>query len=252
MVSDLSILGMYFSQIVSIAFPVALIVLLKVKYKASLKIYFIGVLTFLLGGLIIPSIVQTGLQFTGILTTGVLGILITSLITGAFQESSKFIVLRSKLKENNSVLEIITFGAGFTCIQTLIANTMSITGFIGSANMINEGKFFETYSQLQVSDFAINQLQDIYINTPVLHWWTLGVQVITLTLLHIALALLISKGVKEKNNKYYLLAIIIDSAYLGVLAMSYMEMTYLIIQLSIIVVVGIVSLLYILKTKKSS
>lgn len=247
MVQEISILGMEVSKWISLFVPILLIVFLKVKYKVGLKAYFIGVLAFILGGVIIPSIIQTILQMSGLTKIGTLSLIIVAVITAISQETSKKIALTNWVKTPNGILDSITFGVGFTAIQSIIMTTMNCAGFIGAARLINSGKFFDTYSQMQVSEYAIKQVNDMYINTHYLNWWLIGIQVIVITIFHIAMTNLVYKSIKEKNNKYYIMAIVIDIILMVSVSFTLESVLALSIKGILLILVAIGSVIYMFK-----
>lgn len=249
MVGELSILGMHFSKWISLFIPIFLVFFLKLKYDAKLKTYFIGTLAFIVGAVIIPSIIQTLLQLIGIGKSGVGLLIIVAIVTALCQESAKMIALKKWFK-NIDLLDVITFGAGFTGVQSAVITTMNCVGFIETSKMINEGKFFSTYSQMQVSEFAIKQVKELYVNTHYLNWWLIGIQVITITAFHIAMTNLIYKSIKDGNNKYYFIAVIIDAMLIIGSSLTLVSAVALSVKAVLLIIVTIVSIVYTFKLLK--
>ena len=216
MVSSLSIIFMVTSLIISLALPIGGIIYLKKKYKASLKIFFIGMLSFFISVQILEapihsyflSINKTTSEF--LLGSPIAYMLYGGLMAGIFEETARLVSFKYLIKDRNNI-NAITYGIGHGGIEAILIGAMSSLNAIIYSVLINKGGFEFLMKSASVSNEIINATHDQFVNTSSYIWLITGSERIIAMLIHISLSVLVCYAIKEKKYIYYGIAIIIHA-----------------------------------------
>ena len=220
-VSAASIIGMAFSLVISIGFPIALLIIVYRKTHAKIASCFIGVGAFVVFALVLEKILHaivllvagTALQ-NNIFLYGLYG----GLAAALFEETGRFIAMKFFMKNSLDKGNALMYGVGHGGAESIL-----IVGFVYVNNIINTiiintGRAQMIFSQLdsaiqgttyqQLQDFhsviresAYQQLQPLW-QSPPYHFYMAGVERISAVILQICLSVLAYKCVKTGKLKY--------------------------------------------------
>lgn len=216
MVSNLSIIFMVISLIISLALPIGGIIYLKKKYKVSFKIFFIGMLAFFISVQILEapihsyflSINKTTSEF--LLNTPIAYMLYGGLMAGIFEETARLVSFKYLIK-NRDDISAVTYGVGHGGIEAILIGGMSSLNAIIYSVLINKGGFQSVMEGALVSKDVISATHDQFVNTSSYIWLMPGNERIIAMIVHISLSILVFYAVKERKYIYYVMAIIIHA-----------------------------------------
>lgn len=216
MVSNLSIIFMVISLIISLALPIGGIIYLKKKYKVSLKIFFIGMLAFFVSVQILEapihsyflSINKTTSEF--LLSTPIAYMLYGGLMAGVFEETARLISFKYLIKDRNDI-NAITYGVGHGGIEAILVGGISSLNAIIYSVLINKGGFQSVMEGALVSKDVISATQNQFVNTSSYIWLMTGNERIIAMIIHISLSVLVCYAVKERKYIYYGIAILVHA-----------------------------------------
>lgn len=216
MVSNLSIIFMAISLIVSVFLPVGGIIYLKKKYKVRLKVFFTGMIVFFIAVQIVEAPIHSYfLRFNEgtanfLLNNPLAYMLYGGLMAGIFEETARLIAFKYLIKERDN-LTGITYGVGHGGIEAMLIGGIASLNSIIYAVLINKGGFQILMEGAKVSKDVIDATYNSYINSSVFYWLAPGFERITAMIVHISLSVLVLYAVKEKKYIYYFLAIVIHA-----------------------------------------
>ncbi len=199
-VPSLSIIFMAISALVGILIPIILFIVIRKKYKADIKPFFVGVAIFILFAFIIERF------FHSIILTSNIGLIIQKniwlygiyggVMAGLFEETGRFFAFKTVLKKNlSNDRNALMYGAGHGGVEAFIILVFSMISNIVIAVMINNNmaeqlisgvtdevqlqtiyKTFETMSQTPSGDFLMAIIEriaavSIHISLSVLVWF---------------------------------------------------------------------------------
>lgn len=208
MVSINSIMAMIFTIIVSVVFPITLIIIMRLKYKASLKSFFIGALAFL----IVVQFIEGPINYymiavnkdtsSIIMSNPFIYMLYGGLMAGIFEETARYICFKYILKKERRIQDGISYGIGQGgCEAILIVGITYISNLIVSIG-INNGS---------VSKETIGTLYDQLVGIQSHIWLIGGVERLSAIIIQIGLSLLVFKAIKDNKKVYYLLAVLVHA-----------------------------------------
>lgn len=216
MVSNLSIIFMVISLIISLALPLGGIIYLKKKYKVSLKIFFIGMLAFFISVQILEapvhsyflSINKTTSEF--LLSNPIAYMLYGGLMAGIFEETARLISFKYLIKDRNEI-NAVTYGVGHGGIEAILIGGMSSFNAIIYSVLINKGGFQSVMEGALVSNDVISETHNQLVNTSSYIWLMTGNERIIAMIVHISLSVLVCYAVRERKYIYYVIAIIVHA-----------------------------------------
>lgn len=211
-VSTVAIAGIIFSAVISIGLPVALLITVKVKLHTRIADAGIGAITFVLSALVLEQILHgVMLNLLGETLTGNIWLYAVygGLAAGLFEETGRFIAMKSWMKKRLSKESSIMYGVGHGGIEAmLIVGFTSISNLI-TAFMINSGQIESAFSGIEDGvgkETAIQGLSVLW-TTPGYQFFLAGVERISAIALHICLSYLVYRAVKYGMKKFYFLAV---------------------------------------------
>lgn len=219
-VPTLSIVFMAITALTGIAIPIVMFFILRKKYKADIKPFFIGCTVFIVFALILERI------FHSFILTSDVGKVIQSniwlygiyggLMAGLFEETGRFIAFKNlQKKSNNNDKNSLMYGAGHGGIEALIILVFSMISNIIMAVMLNNHMAEQLISG--VTDEV--QLQTLYnafqtlAETPSGDFLMAAVERIAAVAIHLSLSVLVWFAVKNggKCLRFYPLAILLHT-----------------------------------------
>lgn len=217
MVSTSSIVSMIFSLVLSVGIPLVGIIYLKKKYKASLKVFLIGMAAFFISTQILEapvhvfflSINKTTSEF--LLNTPWAYMLYGGLMAGIFEETARFIAFKYALKDKMELTDGVTFGLGHGGMEAILIGGITTISAITNSVLINSGQFVSKLQQSGVAQDVIDKTLNTYLNSAPSYWAVIGVERAIAMCIHIALSIIVLYAVKERKNIYYVLAILIHA-----------------------------------------
>lgn len=254
MVPSLSIIFMTVSVLLSIGFPVALVIWVMNKYRPGFIPVLFGILVFVVTQVLIRfnligafTTSQAGLSF--ILANPILYIAILSLTAGLFEESGRFLAYKFLMKNKREWRHGIAYGIGHGGIEAVIMVSIPFIANIANSILINQGGL--TSSVLPAE--AVAQLQVIapaLVNTPSFMFLIGGVERVFAIMLHIALSLMVLYGVNRKKIGYLFLAMLAHGL-VNFIAVYLMQYVNVFVSEGFILIVAILSTVYVVKMQKA-
>lgn len=208
-ISTVSIMGTVCSILLSVGFPVALIIIGIKKFHAKLSSFFIGAGTFLVFAFILEQILHTLVIIMGGLNAESnewLYYIYVAAAAAVFEETGRIVAMKFVMKKNLDFPNAFMYGIGHGGIEAIVlGGAISLSNLVNMI-MINNGTMqasFEALSQeVQAETFA--QLST-YWTTPANLFFAAGVERVSAIILHIGLSLIIYYGLK--SNRKAILAI---------------------------------------------
>ncbi len=233
---------MFISLILSVGFPVALVIYFYRKEKISIKAVFIGALMFFLfQGLIrvpIITVISYMPWYQSLVSDNmILVVLIMAFTAGLFETVARYIGLRFLLRKELNRKNGLAYGIGHGGIEAILLIGLSYAANILYSFLINAGA---------VDSSFLPQL----INTPSSLFLAAGIERIFAIFFHIAAALLVTYGIMKGKKTFILFSLILHFLLDGVVGMlQILGVSVWGIELWV-AFVGILSLLFIIKSKE--
>lgn len=228
-VSTLTILAIIFTMFVSIGGPVFLCFLVVKKFHAKLYPAVIGAAAFAFFVLVLESVMHRAvLGMTGDVITGNIWLygLYGGLAAGLFEETGRYLAMRLYMKKSLTKENSLMYGVGHGGIEAVMLVGISYISNLMVALMINGNDFESLFAGLDDATTAvtIDRLSALW-TLPSYQFFFAGVERISAMMLQIALSYLVYRAVKEKQMKFYGIAVgihfavdaftVILSGYLG-------------------------------------
>lgn len=237
-----SLVGMFLSMVLSIGIPIALLVLLKKKYKAEIKSFFIGAGTFLLFAMVLEQIMHyVVMKLTGDLLFENLWIkaIYGGLAAGIFEETGRLLAMRYCMKKSLSGRNALMYGAGHGGIEAILLVGLGYFSSIVTAVLLNSGQL-EASLQATVLDEKALQTTMTQLTTlatiPGWQFYLAGIERISAIVFHIAASYLVYLAIKNATKKWFFVAIfahflmdalaVIAAAFLPVVVVELLLLVY--------------------------
>ena len=217
-VSTVSIVGMFFTLLVSVALPVILLVLVRVKTGARISTFFIGCGFFIGFALILEQILHMivltavgGILQGNIFLYGLYG----GLAAALFEETGRFIAMRFCMKKCLDKGNALMYGVGHGGAEAIIIVGLTYINNLIYSILINSGGIQQAMSLLEPSmqETLYSQVQTLWL-LPAYQFYLGGVERILAIVLQICLSVFVYKAVKTGNKKFlagaFLLHFIVD------------------------------------------
>lgn len=245
MVSTLAIVFMVISLLLSVGLPVGLMIFFYRKERISLKAVLVGALMFFMFQLVlrIPvlSFLQTQDWYISFVRQNTMNTLIAGIAiaftAGLVETAGRYVGMRFLLRNILDRKNGIAYGIGHGGIEAVLLVGLSYVGNIIVSIMVNSG----TLDSSLVSEL---------LNSPPYLFLAAGLERVFAVLFHIAAALLVAYGIIF-NKKMYILYSLLAHTLLDGMAVVAQIFKLPIWSIEIwIAVVGLLSLAYIIKSKK--
>ncbi|MCX7569291.1 YhfC family glutamic-type intramembrane protease [Tumebacillus sp. DT12] len=254
MISTTSMIMQILAILISVAFPVALILYFRRRGGLSWKAVAFGALVWFL----FSQVLEKGLhlymfQFNGTtaewLKQPLFYALYGGLAAGIFEEVGRYVAFRYWLKDRRERLDGISFGIGHGGLEAiLIALTLGVSNLV-YMNLLNAGTFDTTLGS-QVPAETVAQIKSSLLDSsPLLHLLG-GFERIAALFLHIAFSLIVLLGVRSGRISYLFCAILLHAGVDIVAAYATAAKWNLYLLEAILFVFGAVAFWYIGRTKR--
>ena len=252
MVSNLSIVFMIFSTLISIGLPIALTIYIIKKERASFKSVLVGALVFFVAQIItrIPLLQFFSKQtwyFKMSSNVIVLGLFL-GITAGLFEEIGRFLgfkfLLKNKLNWGNGV----AFGIGHGGIEAILLVGISNINSVIYSVMINTGSFDITIAS-KLPPETVYLIKNQLINTASSMFLAGGIERLFTIIIQIALSLIVLYGVMNKSFKYVLYAILFHTLLNAPLPLLMTKGINIWLIEAIIGVFAVIGLYFIVKSK---
>ncbi|MCY7831680.1 YhfC family glutamic-type intramembrane protease [Bacillus spizizenii] len=217
MVSQESIVFMAVSGAVAFLLPIGLIVWFKRKYGASLKVFFIGALTFFVFAQLLESGVHVYVLQVNEMTKeamqnplwyGIYG----CLMAGIFEECGRYIMMRFFMKRHHAWADGLAFGTGHGGLEAILITGLSSISLIVYAFAINNGTFEQFLINENIKQ-ALLPIQEQLLHTHSYEWLLGGIERISAIAVQIGLSLLVLYAVKSHRLLFLLYSILLHALF---------------------------------------
>lgn len=209
-ISNVAIVGSIFSIILSIGFPIVLMIICRKKFKARISSFFIGAATFVLFAMVLEQIshmgVLVGLGLNAKSNKWLYYIYAAS-AAAVFEETGRIIAMKYFMKKRCDFPNAFMYGIGHGGIEAIIIGGISSINNLVSMLMINSGMMQASLSGLsdEVRNKTITRLSALW-TTPKTLFFASGIERVSAIILHIGLSLLIYNGLKQCKKKIVAMA----------------------------------------------
>ena len=252
MVSNLKIIFMCITLLLSVGLPVVLAVIVLKKYSEVLKSILIGALIFFVSQVVlripILQILSKQNYFVEFSKHYIVYSLFLGLTAGVFEEVGRYVGFRGFLKDRLDYQNGLAYGVGHGGIESILIVGMSYINNIVYSFLINSGSL-DILLKGKVSPEVIKSIKSALIETPASAFLLAGFERVFTMAIQIALSLLVLVAVKRKRLYYLAFAIllhtIIDApaAYMALVKVNIFAIEF------VVLLWAVLSLVYIIKWK---
>lgn len=253
MVSSTSITFMWISAIVCFLFPIIVLLYSKKKEKISLKPFFVGMAVFVVFVMILEKCLHTVVIGNKLITNPILFSIYGAFAAGIFEEGGRFIAFKTVLKKKHEWKDGLSYGIGHGGIEAiLLAGVANIQNIVYS-NLINNGTFDTVIGgKVPASQLSqIDQLKQMLIQTSASNFLIGMAERIFAFGIQIALTMVVLYAIKNRKNIYLFIAILLHALIDFPAALCQAGIINVFVTESLIAVFFIISIIFILKTKKN-
>lgn len=255
MVTQIQMAGMITQLLISLVFPIALLVFFLRKKSLTWKSFWIGALIFIVFSQVLEKLLHIAvidpagpsLKWTD---SKIAMIMYGALAAGTFEEIGRYLGFKFLLKRNREYKDGLSFGLGHGGIEAILIGVLGGVNAIVMANLINSGMFDQTIgAALPADQLAI--LKNQFLNTGFGMYVVGGLERIPAIFIHIALSLVVLLAVRENKFIYVIYAIGLHALMDVAPAMYQVGVikNIWIIEL-IIALFGVIAIIYIVEAKK--
>jgi len=206
--SELSLLSIIFTTIISIVLPIGLIVYFVRKYSASLVYFTVGIMVFIIAQIFIriPLIEWLSDQFwfSGhIGSNKIATILFLSLTAGVFEEVGRFVAFRFVLLTDREWKNGIAFGIGHGGIEAVTMVGINYLGFIVIALNTN----YQWFNNFVAAIPHVGTMTNLLIDSSSSIFLLAGIERLFVIIIHIGLSLFVLNGVRVGRISHLFYAI---------------------------------------------
>ncbi|WP_039764845.1 MULTISPECIES: YhfC family intramembrane metalloprotease [unclassified Caldicellulosiruptor] len=252
MVSNLKIIFMCITLLLSVGLPIVLAVIVLKKYSGVLKSILIGALIFFISQVVlripILQILSKQSYFVEFSKHYIVYSLFLGLTAGIFEEVGRYIGFRGFLKDRLNYQNGLAYGVGHGGIESIFLVGIAYINNIVYSFLINSGSL-DILLKGKVSPEVIRSIKSALIETPASTFLLAGFERVFTMAIQIALSLLVLVAVKRKRLYYLALAIllhtIIDApaAYMALVKVNIFAIEF------VVLLWAVLSLIYIIKWK---
>ena len=252
MVSNLKVIFMCITLLLSVGLPVVLAVIVLKKYSGVLKSILIGALIFFISQIVlripILQILFKQSYFVEFSKHYIAYSLFLGLTAGIFEEVGRYIGFRGFLKDRLNYQNGLAYGVGHGGIESIFLVGIAYINNIVYSFLINSGSL-DILLKGMVSLEVIRSIKSALIETPASTFLLAGFERVFTMAIQIALSLLVLVAVKRKRLYYLAFAIllhtIIDApaAYMALVKVNIFAIEF------VVLLWAVLSLVYIIKWK---
>ncbi|ADL41670.1 protein of unknown function UCP033101 [Caldicellulosiruptor obsidiansis OB47] len=250
MISNLKIIFMCITLIISVFFPFVLAVIVLKKYSGVLKSILIGALIFFISQIVlrmpIIQILSKQNYFIEFSKHYILYSLFLGMTAGIFEEIGRYIGFRGFLKDRLNYQNGIAYGIGHGGIESVLIVGITYINNIVYSFLINAG-ILDSLLKGKVGAGVVGTIKSALINTPDSAFLFAGFERIFTMAIQIALSLLVLVAVKKRKLYYLLLAILLHTIIDAPVAyMSLLKVNIFVLEF-VVLLWAVLSLVYIIK-----
>ncbi len=243
-----SVAAICFSLLVAFGLPIALFIILRVKFKARVLPFFLGCISFTLFAMVLEQAMHQAVLggAAGSVITGNIWLyaLYGGAAAGLFEEAGRYVFMLLVMKKDRQPQNALMYGAGHGGIEAILLLGMTYINNLVYSIMINCGQGQQIISSLGALDEVTREttLQGIVglASTPSWLFLVAGLERILAVTLHIALSVLIYTAIRKKKFGYAVLAfalhMLVDSA--TIIIASFVSIP--VVELAVLVMVVII------------
>lgn len=252
MVSTISLLGMVFTLLVSIAAPVVLAIILYRRHRYHPLSLVVGAAVFVISQIVIriPLLnALTGTSWHQQNSSSLIYLLVVyALSAGIFEETGRLIGFRFFRKNHLDWKNAVAFGIGHGGIEAALLVGMQSVNNLTISLMINSGSYDQLIAP-SLGDQA-EQVREALTGTPPAHFFLSGIERLAVLPVHIILSVIVCLAVVKRKYVLVLLAILLHGIVNApaVLASPYALSIYVIE--GMIIVMSVIAIWAIFKSKK--
>ncbi|WAM34045.1 YhfC family intramembrane metalloprotease [Caldicellulosiruptor morganii] len=252
MVSNLKIIFMCITLILSLGFPVLLAVVVVKKHSVVLKSILIGALVFFIFQIVlrIPmlQILSKQSYFVEFSKHYLMYSIFLGLTAGIFKEVGRYIGFKGFLKDRLNYKNGLAYGVGHGGIESILIVGLSYINNIVYAFLINFG-ILDVLLKGKVSPDMIRAIKSALVETPASAFLLAGFERVFTMAIQIALSLLVLVALKKGKLFYLVLAILLHTIIDAPAAyMSLLKVNMFAIEL-VVLLWAVLSLVYIMRWK---
>ena len=204
-VPALSMAGMAFCILISLAAVVAAFLFGRKKLGARVSSFFVGIGTFTLFAMVLESLMHNLIYPTALGQKIWGNTLLYALYGGAaaalFEETGRIFAAKTFLRRSNDVPNAYMYGAGHGGVEALYMGVITQVSNLSLAATVNAGKAGELLSTVSGTqyDAALQQLGALCQNESSAYFLA-GFERVFAVALHIGLSLILFRGLREKKT----------------------------------------------------
>lgn len=248
MVPVLSIIFMILVACFCIFFPIALLIFVKIKYKAGIAPFFLGWAGFFLFALVLEQIMHFIVlkAFPGITNNLIIYALYGGFAAGIFEETARLIIMKFVLKKwHNNDANALSYGIGHGGFEAMAIISLSQISNVVTSFMINMGMSEMLYAGQtdQAVVDAVSQSISTLIETPSYMFILGGVERISAIAFHICASVIVWLAVtRGKKIWLYPVAILLHALFdIAAVMCSGLGMNTILIEVLLLVIVGAIA-----------
>lgn len=212
-VSQQSMNGMLFTALVSFLLPIALIISVKVNFKAKISSFFVGCVTYVFFAMFLEALFHgliLELTGTGFSDQKVLYAIFAGLTAAIFEEMGRYVVMRYWIKDKLNRGNAIMYGVGHGGVEALAVVGISYASNYLISKMINSGQLEETLAAMEeaMRTETIQSLSSLW-TSPAADFYIAGIERIPMLILQVALSFLMFRAVQRNDPKLITMAMLI-------------------------------------------
>jgi uncharacterized membrane protein YhfC len=255
LISSFTMTGMVIQLLISLLFPIGLLIYLRKKQLFSWKPLGVGILIFIL----FSQVLEKALHFVMIDASGpslkwtdsvFLFVLYGTLAAGIFEELGRYFGFKWMLKNNREYKDGLSFGLGHGGIEAILIGTLGAINALVLANLVNSGAFDATVAPALPAEQAAF-LKERVLNTGFDEYLLAGIERMAAISFHIAMSLLVLLGIRQSRFIFVIYAILLH-ALMDVVPALYQTgvVTNVWIAEAVILLFGIAAFMFTLKIRK--
>jgi uncharacterized membrane protein YhfC len=205
-----SFAGMIFEVILSVGFPVVLLIILKKKNLLSWKALGVGILVFIIFSQVLEKLLHafmisptgTTLKWTD---NPYLFVLYAGLAAGVFEEIGRYLGFKLFLKDKSGYGDGLSLGIGHGGMEAIMVGAFAGIYSIIFAHMINTGSLPDVSAQVSAAQLA--DIKQHFISQGFGTYFIAGVERVVAVILQIFFSLVVLLSIRRHSFKYVLYAI---------------------------------------------
>lgn len=211
-VSAANMIGMVCLILVGVVIPIFLMIYGTKKLRAQMASFTLGALTYTVVVIIIKSLVNSlvvGSEGGTLKDDTILYALYVGASAAVFEEVGRFFVTKRYLRDRMNAQNSIMFGFGYGSLEAILA-----LGFVGieylvASVFVNAGMIADSFKDMDAATLeeSINAIKGLWEASPSL-FYVESIDGIFIMLMHVALSVIIYKGLKDNKNEYIVIALV--------------------------------------------